>query len=118
MPLGATFEHKLVEGFPTVAVTGRLRVADVDTFGSHLQGLTREATKAAIIDLTACPYLPSMGLPPIIQAHEAMTSNHRHIMLAVGQELAEIFAVLKLDTRLRIHTSVAQCVEIAKILTE
>lgn len=105
-----------MDGEPCILARGRIRVADVERWGEQLAATGRAATKIAFVDLTRCPYLPSMALPPLIQLHQDMQDAGKDVVVAVGADLMEIFRTLRLESHLRITADMTEARALARAI--
>lgn len=100
--------------FPVLVIRGRLATRDVVELETQLLELEKDTEDCALVDLRECAYITSRGFPLFLHAHKALSAEGRHLFLAVSQEVRELFAVLKLHTRLNLHESRADCVAAAR----
>lgn len=113
MRLPVSFRLGEEAGLATLVVQGHLGHNDVLRLQSELENLAATATRSVILDLTACPYMPSMGIPPLIKADQTLAMAGRKLLISAHPELLEIFRVLRLDRKLLIHESLDDCVRAA-----
>ena len=113
MRLPVSFRLTEEAGISTLVVQGHLGHNDVIRLQSELETLTGAASRSVILDLSACPYMPSMGIPPLIKADQTLATDGRKLLISAHPELLEIFRVLRLDRKLLIHENLGDCVRAA-----
>jgi anti-anti-sigma factor len=113
MRLPVSFRITEEAGISTLVVQGHLGHNDVLRLQTELETLTGTGSRSVILDLTACPYMPSMGIPPLIKADQTLATDGRKLLISAHPELLEIFRVLRLDRKLLIHESLDDCVRAA-----
>ncbi len=113
---GAEIERGKAEGFPLVRIAGQLRIADIERMEKELVAAGGTAEKFVLLDMTSCPYIPSMALPPILGAHQTLAGRGGRLLIAVSRELGEIFRLLKLQGRLNLHPGFEECLKAARAL--
>lgn len=112
----ATFFLIEEAGIPTLVVTGRIGPGELQGFEKNLLELRTRAARCAIVNMTGCPYLPSMGIPPLIRMDNQLQEEGKKLLVAAEGELLEIFRVLRLDQKLLIHDSLDECVRSALVI--
>lgn len=113
MRLPVSFRLTEEAGISTLTVQGHLGHNDVLRLQSELTNLSAASSKSVILDLSACPYMPSMGIPPLIKTDQSLATDGRKLLISAHPELLEIFRVLRLDRKLLIHESLDDCVRAA-----
>ena len=108
------YEVTNVTGIPSLEVTGSMATGDAFEFEKKLQKLCEETDESVILDMRQCPYLPSLGIPPLIKASEKLKKENRHFFMLVHEELMDILRVLRLDKALSLFVDVDNCVNAVK----
>lgn len=108
------FSRDTAHGFPVLVVRGRLGTQCVEPFEDELKRLQDDCEDCAIVDLDGCGYITSRGFPLFVLAHKALQERGCHLFVHVNEELRELFRVLHLHTRLRLHDSRTDCVAAAR----
>lgn len=116
MRLPVSFRLTEEAGISTLVVQGHLGHNDVIRLQRELEALAGLG-RSVILDLTACPYMPSMGIPPLIKADQSLAADGRKLLISAHPELLEIFRVLRLDRKLLIHECLDDCVRAALHIT-
>ena len=113
MRLPVSFRITEEAGISTLVVQGHLGHNDVIRLQTELATLAGKPCRSVILDLSACPYMPSMGIPPLIKTDQALAGEGRKLLISAHPELLEIFRVLRLDRKLLIHECLDDCVRAA-----
>lgn len=103
-------------GIPVLLITGRIGPGELQEFQTHLDQLAGQTGSCLIVNMLGCPYLPSMGIPPLIRMDTALVAEGRKMLIAAEGDLLDIFRVLRLDKKLLILDSLDECVRSALVI--
>lgn len=91
-----------------------MATGDAFEFEKKLSELCEADHPSVILDMRECPYLPSLGIPPLIKASERLKQENRSFLMLVHEELLEILRVLRLDRALALYIDFESCMHAAK----
>jgi hypothetical protein len=111
-----TFRMTSELGIPALAITGKIGPGELQDFQEHLNQLCAQGTGCVIVNMLLCPYLPSMGIPPLIHSDRHLTERGMKLLIAAHGDLLDIFRVLRLDKKLLILDSLDECVRSALVI--
>jgi anti-anti-sigma factor len=97
---------------PTLRLTGRFDGDGATAFDTFVERLD-PAAEHWILDFTGVSYLSSMGLRALVKAEKRLRARHGALVLAsVSRHVRHVLEMARLDTILRIATSVDAAVHI------